>query len=198
VTISASYTTPRDSIASGEKRLFKWQNQVILTSSGRPLEKCRLMITEKANTMGFTNKILGACLIVFLASKGMAGGLPNSDEETLLENWLTELYSGDTARLEAVLADHFQLSLGSGHGFKKDEALKVAPVVNSPAEVSNLIITRSETIIVARYDVEVKQMIEGELQSRMAPRLTVFELREDGWYVTAHASFAVPVAPKTE
>ena len=96
------------------------------------------------------------------------------------------------------MADHFQLSLGSGHGFKKDEALKVAPEVNSPAVVSNMIITRSESIIVARYDVEVEQMIEGELQSRMAPRLTVFERHEDGWYITAHASFTVPVTLETE
>jgi hypothetical protein len=128
----------------------------------------------------------------------MAGGLSDNDPETLVEGWLTELYSGDTARLEAILADHFQVSLGSGHGFKKDEALKVAPVVNSPAEVSNLVATRTDTIIVARYDVQVEQVIEGELQSRMAPRLTVFERHDDGWYITAHASFAVPVAPESE
>jgi hypothetical protein len=157
-----------------------------------------LVITKKEHAMSWTTRVLGSCLITFLASNSMAGGLPNNDPETLVEDWLTELYSGETTRLEAILADHFQLSLGSGHGFKKDEALKVAPVVNSPAEVSNLTITRSESIIVARYDVEVEQMIEGERQSRMAPRLTVFERQEDGWYITAHASFTVPVTLETE
>lgn len=157
-----------------------------------------LMSTEKANPMGWTTRLLGASLIAFLATNAMAGGLPDTDPETLVEDWLTELYSGDTARLEAILAHHFQVSLGSGHGFTKVEALAVAPVVNSPAEVSNLVATRSQSIIVARYDVEVEQIIEGELQSRMAPRLTVFERHEDGWYITAHASFAVPIALAAE
>lgn len=157
-----------------------------------------LMITEKARLMGWTPRTLGASLIALLATNCMAGGLHDSDPETLVEDWLTELYSGDTARLEAILADHFQVSLGSGHGFKRDEALTVAPVVNSPAQVSNLVATRSESIIVARYDVEVEQMIEGALQSRMAPRLTVFERHQDGWYITAHASFAVPRPAEAE
>jgi hypothetical protein len=61
-----------------------------------------------------------------------------------------------------------------------------------------LVITRSETLIVARYDVQVEQMVEGEVQSKNAPRLTVFERHEDGWYVTAHASFAVPIAAEGE
>jgi hypothetical protein len=148
--------------------------------------------------MGWTSLALAAVLTTSLATSGMAGGLPDTDPETLVTDWLTVLYSGETAKLDHVLSEHFQVSLGSGRGFTREGALKAAPVVNSDASVSNLVITRSETLIVARYDVQVEQMIEGELQSKNAPRLTVFELHEDGWYVTAHASFAVPIAAEGE
>ena len=148
--------------------------------------------------MGWTSLALAALLTTSLATSGMAGGLPDNDTETLVTGWLTALYSGETAKLDNVLSEHFQVSLGSGRGFTREGALKAAPVVNSDASVSNLVITRSETIIVARYDVQVEQMIEGEVQSKIAPRLTVFELHADGWYVTAHASFAVPIAAEGE
>ena len=148
--------------------------------------------------MGWTSLALAALLTTSLATSGMAGGLPDNDPETLVTGWLTALYSGETAKLDNVLSEHFQVSLGSGRGFTREGALKAAPVVNSDASVSNLVITRSETIVVARYDVQVEQVIEGEVQSKIAPRLTVFELHADGWYVTAHASFAVPIATEGE
>jgi hypothetical protein len=32
--------------AQGEKRLFNWQNQVILTSDGKPLGECRMIAVD--------------------------------------------------------------------------------------------------------------------------------------------------------
>jgi hypothetical protein len=61
--------------------------------------------------------------------------------------------------------------------------------------VSDIVTTRSETIVVARYNLEIEQLILGKPQTRLAPRMTIFERHADGWYVTAHANFAVPVAP---
>jgi hypothetical protein len=37
--------------AQGEKRLFNWQNQVILTSDGRQLGECRLMAISTLSRM---------------------------------------------------------------------------------------------------------------------------------------------------
>ena len=38
--------------AQGEKRLFNWQNQAILTSDGRPLRECRLQPAASSISLG--------------------------------------------------------------------------------------------------------------------------------------------------
>jgi ketosteroid isomerase-like protein len=145
----------------------------------------------RSQFLGFSGALM--CLAAAAASfSASAAGFVASSHAELVHDWLTVLYSGDAARLDAVLADHFQVALGSGHGFVKSEALDVMPVVTGEPVISGLVATESGDLLVVRYHVEVSQKIEGLEQTRLAPRLTVFEKHADGWYVTAHASFAAP------
>lgn len=134
------------------------------------------------------------CCVTLLSSPVMADGLPDARPEQLVASWLKILFSGDAPAIEAILADHFQVVMASGDSFNKAQTPGVLPVATSEAKVSDIVITRSDDIIVARYNVEIDQKILGKAQSRLAPRLTVFERHADGWYVTAHANFAVPTA----
>lgn len=109
-----------------------------------------------------------------------------------VEAWLAAVASGDTAKVEKVLAPEFQIVRSDGTAYGAREYLQSElPRFPEPPQFSTLVVTGYGDHLVARYEITSKIMLGNETELRGAPRLTVFRKGGDGtWLVVAHANMA--------
>jgi ketosteroid isomerase-like protein len=139
-----------------------------------------------------------------LAATLAVGTAPVSAQDTdlnvlgaeLVDEFIAILKQPDEAKkagLEGFLADEFQIVRDSGA--RLDQAGYVAnPATVLEVEISDLVATENDGVLVASYTLAVDEVIDGESVKTVRPRLSVFHRGDDGrWRIAAHANFgAVP------
>lgn len=141
-----------------------------------------------------TLKYLAAYTLVCwsLALTG-AGSAQAADAEAkaVIKSWLQAVVSGDKEGIRAVLAPEFQILRSNGVGHGKDTyASGGAARIHRILDVTDVIATRHENLLVTRYKLAVTETIDGHKVQKKAPRLTVFRRAGNRWLVVAHANFA--------
>jgi ketosteroid isomerase-like protein len=124
-----------------------------------------------------------------------AGPALGGDGEDAVNAWLGALASGDIARVEQILAPEFQVVRSDGGAYAKgDYLVSGLPKISGTPRVSEIVTTRSGSVLVVRYVLDITETIGGAPVAGAAPRLTVFRRARgnggEGWLVVAHANFA--------
>lgn len=105
--------------------------------------------------------------------------------------YMGALVSQDKAAIEAVLAPEFQAMRSEGGGYDRASYLSEGlPTIAEMPEITNLVVTHSEGLLVTRYTLLVEETTAGAARTFEAPRLTVFRKAGDVWLVVAHANFS--------
>lgn len=105
--------------------------------------------------------------------------------------YMGALVSGDMAAIEAVLAPEFQAMRSEGGGYDRASYLSQGlPHIAEMPEVTDLVATASDGLLVVRYTLRAKVSTNGVDRTATAPRLTVFRREGDAWLVVAHANFS--------
>ena len=105
--------------------------------------------------------------------------------------WIQAVASGEKKIIAAVLAPEFQILRADGVGH--DKAAYVAggaAKITRILDISDVIATRQDNLLVTRYMLGVTETIKGHKVQKKAPRLTVFRRAGAHWLVVAHANFA--------
>ncbi len=121
-----------------------------------------------------------------------ADGISATEPEAIVNGWIETVVSGDAGAVAAILAPEFQIMRGNGIGYTGPEYVDHGMPQAEAPKVSDLIATRSGDILVLRYVLLIDAVIDGQTIQAKAPRLTVFRHTEEGWFVVAHANFALP------
>lgn len=130
---------------------------------------------------------LCASFLAFTTSHARAG----AEAEGAIRAWLEAIASGDQSRLAEVLAPEFQIMRSNGTGHDKAAyAGGAAARITQVQEISDLVATRHDDLLVVRYKLAVVETVDGREIERKAPRLTVFRRSGANWLVVAHANFA--------
>ncbi len=140
------------------------------------------------------SKLMVAALFwsVSLAT-AFAGGLDDASPETLVNNWIGAVVSGDKEAIKEILAPEFQLVRGSGNAYNNAEYLASGlPKITVVLNISDINSSAGGDIMVVRYWLVIDETVDGQVLQKRAPRLTVFRNIEGHWFVSAHANFAVP------
>ena len=110
---------------------------------------------------------------------------------TALKVFWSALVAGTQEKIAPTLAPEFQNQREEGSGYDKDGFLKSKlPKIAAMPEFSELTVTGSGDLLVARYYVTLNETIGGKPIEKHAPRLTVFRKQGDAWLVVAHSNFA--------
>ena len=100
--------------------------------------------------------------------------------------------AGDTAALDAVLSDAFQLVRADGSHATKDEYLANPASIDDFA-LSDFDVTRTGDTIVARFTGSVTETIDGQVYDRdPAPRFAVMVRNGDRWQIVAQVNLSTP------
>ena len=141
------------------------------------------------------NATLG--LAAAMAALSSLGGLARADaavsEAAALEAlnpWADALFSGDPAKISAVLAPEYQILRSDGTGYDRTGYLSSLPKQKTRSKFSNIKATGSGDLLVIRYMIETDQTINGQIVESTSPRLSVFRKEADRWLIVAHANFA--------
>ena len=126
-----------------------------------------------ASTLGFTK-----------------ASVPADEAQTALDSFIDALFSGDSSRIEAILAPEFQVLRGDGKSHDKTGYLTALPKYQFRPRTSDLKITNHANMLVVTYMIESDQTIDNEPVAHVAPRLTVFRRNGENWLVVAHSNFA--------
>ncbi|WP_158966541.1 nuclear transport factor 2 family protein [Chachezhania sediminis] len=134
-----------------------------------------------------------ALVALTLSSPAMADGLPDGDAAALVAGWANTVATGDASAVAAVLAPEFQIV--RGNGARHDATAYAAgqfPKITSIPEAVEIVETTSPDLRVISYVLLVTETVDGKVLEHRAPRLTVFRRIGEGWFVAAHANFALP------
>ncbi len=114
-----------------------------------------------------------------------------AEGEKAVTAWVDAVVSGDVDRIRAILAPEFQIVRADGTAHDKESYLasNLPRFPNAP-EVSKLVVTGHDDILVARYVLSTGGVRGEQGEGPQAPRLTVFRKEGDTWLVVAHANFA--------
>jgi hypothetical protein len=161
-------------------------------SSSPPRRPFRL-----AQVVAIVGLSVALAAVTGVASAGAQASDANTAKGTaLVEQFFDLLRERDAAGLAKFLSPAFLLQGADGGVLDRDDFLANPSQVQS-YDLSNVRVTRTGKVIVARYDVAAVVTINGVAQSRApAPRLTVFVKGSNGWQMVAHANFNV-AAPST-
>lgn len=106
--------------------------------------------------------------------------------------FFTAISAGDTAALDAVLSDAFQLVRADGSHATKDEYLANPASIDDFA-LSDFDVTRTGDTIVARFTGSVTETIDGQVYDRdPAPRFAVMVRNGDRWQIVAQVNLSTP------
>jgi ketosteroid isomerase-like protein len=134
--------------------------------------------------------ICAVALALSVASPVAAQDDLQAEGQQAVQAWVDAVVSGDVARIEALLAPHFQILRADGTAYDKESYLRSdLPSFPNAPEMSELVVTRNGDVLVARYVLTTGGVREG-VERPLAPRLTVFQKDGDRWLVVAHANFA--------
>lgn len=101
--------------------------------------------------------------------------------------------AADTAALDAVLSDAFQLVRADGSHATKDEYL-ANPASIDDFTLSDFDVTRTGDTIVARFTGAVTETIDGQVYDRdPAPRFAVMVRNGDRWQIVAQVNLSTPM-----
>jgi ketosteroid isomerase-like protein len=130
------------------------------------------------------------CWSLALTGSGSAQAA-DAEAKAVIKSWLQAVVSGDKEGIGAVLAPEFQILRSNGVGHGKDAyASGGAARIHSILDVTDVIATRHENLLITRYKLAVTETIDGHKVQQKAPRLTVFRRAGNRWLVVAHANFA--------
>jgi hypothetical protein len=108
-----------------------------------------------------------------------------------LKGYWSALMAGTQEKIGPTLAAEFQIQREDGSGYIREGFLKSElPKIAAMPEFSDLTVTGSGDLLVARYYVTVNETIGGKPIQKRAPRLTVFRKQGNAWLAVAHANFA--------
>lgn len=135
-------------------------------------------------------RLFAGLALAILTSPLNAQGIDATEPADILAGWSDAVVSGDTARIDAVLAPEFQILRASGahldHEGYVDSDL---PRIAEPPTADILQTTQDDGIMVISYLLTIEATVDGQAMTRVAPRLTVFRQIEGAWYVVSHANF---------
>jgi len=99
--------------------------------------------------------------------------------------------SGDASRVAPLLAPEFQVQRSDGVGYDKADYVGLAlPKIAIAPTYTDISVTRTDDIVVARFMLDIVETIRGHETGRVSPQLMVFRVTPDGWQVVAAANFA--------
>jgi len=125
------------------------------------------------------------------AATGSTANAPTAKGTALVAQFFDLLKAGDTKGLEQFLSTAFLLQ-GADGGVLDKAAFVANPSKVASYALTNVRVTRTGSVLVARYDVAATVTINGVEQARApAPRLSVFVKDKNRWQMVAHANFNV-------
>lgn len=146
------------------------------------------MIDRRKLVLGLMSGVAG---LAAMAGPGLsAASASMADAQNALDSFIDALFSGDGARIEAILAPEFQVLRGDGKSHDRTAYLQALPKYKFRPRTSELKVTSHEGTLVISYLIESDQTIDNEPVAPVAPRLTVFRKAGDTWLVVAHSNFA--------
>jgi hypothetical protein len=116
--------------------------------------------------------------------------LTEQSARAALDPWIEAVFSGDPARVDAVLAPEYQILRSDGTGHDKAGYLKALPKHHALSQFSDIVATGNDSFMVVRYRIETDQTVEGKVVKGISPRLSVFRKEGGRWLLSAHANFA--------
>lgn len=123
---------------------------------------------------------------------------PEEQAQRAIHAYALAVASGDPALVAPLLAPEFQILRSDGHGYDRQDYLRRGlPSVEGEFLVEDLVASRSDDLLVARYRLTLTGRADGQALLHRAPRLTVFRRIDGNWRVSAHANFAAPT-PDTD
>lgn len=147
-----------------------------------------IMIQRRALGLAFMAGMAG---LASMASYSPAGAAASTeDAQAAIDGFIDALYSGDSARIEAILAPEFQVLRGDGKSHDRTVYLQALPKYKFRPKTSDLKVTSNANMMVVSYLIESDQTIDDEPVAPVAPRLTVFRREGSTWLVVAHSNFA--------
>jgi len=133
----------------------------------------------------------GMAALASTTSLGIAQSKVSPEEaQGAIDAFIDALFSGDNARIEAILAPEFQVLRGDGKSHDRQAYLKALPKYKVRPQTSGLKVTSHANMLVVSYLIESEQTIDDEPVAPVAPRLTVFRKEGGTWLVVAHSNFA--------
>lgn len=134
--------------------------------------------------------MLAALFLVFVS---MTAAAEQAADQRLGEKLVREVWAAmkasDMAAIDRIMGDGFQAvhefgAYDAGQEKKLIQGLKLGDYT-----LSDIVITRNGSIIVATYKVSVEETIKGKkLDRKPAPRMSVFAETANGWAWIAHAN----------
>jgi ketosteroid isomerase-like protein len=138
--------------------------------------------------------------IAFLVSAGQSAIAQHTDRHghdavlAALNNWIAVVASGDTERLDTLLAPEFQIQRADGIGYDREAYLaSELPQITSVPVIDDLVVMINDDVAVARYVLTIDETIAGTAVRPIAPRMTILRRDGDRWLIVAHANFGNPV-----
>jgi hypothetical protein len=108
-----------------------------------------------------------------------------------LERLFAALRSGDREKVRPWLSPEFQVVRSDGSGYDREAYLaRSIPRIAAPPRFEDLVVTRGEGQVVARFRLVADEVLDGRRATSGAPQLIVFRVEPDAWKVVAAANLA--------
>jgi DNA-binding beta-propeller fold protein YncE/quercetin dioxygenase-like cupin family protein len=108
-----------------------------------------------------------------------------------LDRLFAALASGDAEKVRPWLTPEFQVVRSTGMGYDRESYLaRSIPRLAAPPRFEDLVVTRGEGHVVARFRLHADENIDGKRARSGAPQLIVFRVEPGSWKVVAAANFA--------
>lgn len=131
--------------------------------------------------------VIGVSLGMLLAATLAQAG-ENQGEKLVRDLWAL-MAARDMAKIEAMTSPAFQSVRSIGACDKAQQMKLIAGLNLGPYTLSNFKVTEQGPVIVATYTVSVAETINGQrLDTKPAPRMSIFIKTERGWQWLAHAN----------
>ncbi|MCP4384315.1 MAG: nuclear transport factor 2 family protein [Hyphomicrobiales bacterium] len=98
--------------------------------------------------------------------------------------------NNDEDAIAGIVAPEFQIQRANGTRY--DAAtypMSELPIIAEMPELEDVVVTTEGDLMVATYNINVNETIDGKVIEAFAPRMTVFRKDDDKWLVVAHANF---------
>ena len=138
----------------------------------------------------------GAAAAALLVAAGLSvahGQDGDLKTETIaaLDAVFAAIASGNADTVAPLLAPEFQVQRSDGVGYDKAGYVGLAlPKIDIAPTYADMVVTRRDDIVVARFLLDIKETIRGHEAERVSPQLMVFRVTPDGRQVVAAANFA--------